>query len=70
MSQLFLTVISWLMFLSLAETNCMDPKEQHHRRFFNMDLHISVIADVKSQLLAIDPTIEIVDWSISGQLGC
>lgn len=35
-------------------------------RFFNLDCHISVIADVRNILQIIDPTIEIVDWSLSG----
>jgi hypothetical protein len=37
-------------------------------RFFNLDLHISVIRDVKSILFQLYPEIEIVDWSISGHV--
>lgn len=33
---------------------------------FNLDLHISVIADVKGIFSRIDPSINIVDWSLSG----
>ena len=35
-------------------------------RLFNMDLHISVIADIKDILSRVAPTIEIVDWTLSG----
>jgi hypothetical protein len=35
-------------------------------KFFNIDLHISVIEDVKNILNTLFPKIEIVDWSISG----
>ena len=34
-------------------------------KLFNLDLHISVIADVKARIAEIDPMIEIVNWSIS-----
>lgn len=34
-------------------------------KLFNMDLHISVIADVKSILQTINPNIEIIQWCIS-----
>ena len=35
-------------------------------RLFNLDLHISVIADVKNIFHRLYPDIEITDWSISG----
>ena len=35
-------------------------------KFFNLDLHISVIRDVKSILFQLYPEIEVVNWSISG----
>jgi len=35
-------------------------------RLFNLDLHISVIADIKDIMTRIAPSVEIVDWSLSG----
>ena len=35
-------------------------------RLFNIDLHISVIADIKNVFKTINPDIEIIDWSLSG----
>lgn len=35
-------------------------------RLFNLDLHISVIADIKDILARVAPAVEVVDWSLSG----
>ena len=35
-------------------------------KYFNLDLHISVIADIKNIIHSINPSIEIVNWSLSG----
>jgi len=35
-------------------------------KYFNLDLHISVIADIKNIIHRINPSIEIVNWSLSG----
>ena len=35
-------------------------------KYFNLDLHISVIADIKNVIHSINPSIEIVNWSLSG----
>lgn len=35
-------------------------------RFFNLDVHISVIADFRDILREVRPDLEIVDWSLSG----
>lgn len=35
-------------------------------KYFNLDLHISVIADIKNIINIINPSIEIVNWSLSG----
>jgi len=35
-------------------------------KLFNIDLHISVIADIKDIFKKINPEVQIIDWSISG----
>lgn len=35
-------------------------------RLFNMDLHISVIADIRDIFTRVAPSVEIIDWSLSG----
>jgi FkbM family methyltransferase len=54
---------------NLIEDNVMYKriiKDPNVKRFFNIDLHISVIADIKDIFRRIRPDIEIVDWSLSG----
>ena len=41
-------------------------KDPNVKRFFNIDLHISVIADIKDIFRRIRPDIDIVDWLLSG----
>jgi len=41
-------------------------KDSQIKRLFNIDLHISVIADIKDIFRRIRTDIEIVDWSLSG----
>ena len=55
--------------LPTLQNNKMDEKEDKPRiRLFNLDLHISVIADFKDIVKKMygDSQVEITDWSISG----
>jgi len=50
---------------NMIEDNVM-YKRISKKRFFNIDLHISVIADIKDVFNRIMPDIEITDWTLSG----
>jgi FkbM family methyltransferase len=50
---------------NMIEDNVM-YKRISKKRFFNIDLHISVIADIKDIFNRIMPDIEITDWTLSG----
>ena len=50
---------------NMIEDNVM-YKRISKKRFFNIDLHISVIADIKDIFNQIMPDIEITDWTLSG----
>lgn len=62
----FLCLVSHFCLLCTDEVIRIQPTEptRSHLRFFNLDLHISVIADVKDIFESFGH--EVVDWSISG----
>ena len=52
---------------NFIEDNVMYKRKTNaKKRLFNIDLHISVIADIKDIFSRVRPDIEIVDWSLSG----
>lgn len=52
--------------LKLEKCKNRNDNDQKAMKFFNLDLHISVIRDVKSILFQLYPEIEVINWSISG----
>lgn len=52
---------------NMIEDNVMYKNTAYgKKKLFNIDLHISVIADIKDIFKRINPDLEIIDWSLSG----